>query len=205
MNKLFKNPGPIFLIAIYVLTVAACSVSIAFVINGYMGVPSYAVFAISALLLGYSVYTIVLFHEKIKALAIWVVNKSTFAKKYTESYNFRTLVGSAISFSFSVLLGVVNGVLGIMGGSLWFGALSAYYILTALIYGVLLLNIKTSSYRIYRRCGYFMAFLNIALSVAIAQMIFENKAFKYGEIMVFVFATYAFYKLTMAIIRLVKA
>ena len=92
-----------------------------------------------------------------------------------------------------------------MAGSIWYGALSLYYITATLIYSLLLFDIKNCSYRSYRRCGWIMTVLNIALSVAIVQMIFENKAFEYGDIMVFVFAAYAFYKITMSIIRLVKA
>ena len=50
-----------------------------------------------------------------------------------------------------------------------------------------------------------MALLNVALSVAIAQMIFESKGFLYGGLMIYTFAAYAFYKIIMAIIRIVKS
>lgn len=204
MNKLFKSPHPFFITSIFLLTLVICAVSIFFAVNGYTGVIAYIVFALSALLLGYCIYVAVLFRTQIKDFAMLLVNKSTFAKKYTKSFGFRTVISSFISFSSCLLLGIANFVWSILDDSIWFGALSAYYILTALIYGVLILNLKTSSYKAYKRCGFFMAILNVALSFAIAQMIFDNRAFEYGEIMVFVFAAYAFYKLTMAIIRFFK-
>ena len=47
--------------------------------------------------------------------------------------------------------------------------------------------------------------LNVALSAAIAQMIFSKAHFTYIGWTIFAFAAYAFYKITMSIIALVKA
>lgn len=204
MNKLFKHPPLWLLLIAYALTLIFSTVSIVFVSIGKMDAFAYPFFALSALLLGYSIYTVVRFRLEIKKGALKILYSNKFTKRYLESFGFRALVGSSISFFISVLFGIFNGVLGIMGKSVWYGALSFYYIITALIYGSLLLNLKSTSYKIYKRCGYFMAILNTALSAFIAQMIFEDKGFVYGDIMIYVFASYAFYKLTMAIIRLFK-
>ena len=50
-----------------------------------------------------------------------------------------------------------------------------------------------------------MLVLNVALSAAIAQMIFSSAHFTYIGWTVFAYAAYAFYKITMSIISFIKA
>lgn len=204
MQKIFKDPPPWLLIIAYFLTFCLCAASIVVVSTGHNGAISYIIFALSAIALAYSVYTVVCFHSQIKRFFKGLINKLSFTKKYANNPEFRARVRAITAFLFSVLFGILNGILGIVAESLWYGALSLYYIITAVIYS-LLFDIQNGTYRAYRLCGCLMTFLNVALSIAIAQMIFEDKAFEYGDIMVFVFATYAFYKITVSIIRLVKS
>lgn len=208
MTKLFKNPPPWLLAFIYVFTISVSALSIVLAVFRSTSVISYIVFGLAGVGLGYSVYTAIIFRKSIKNSILKIANSTAFTRKYIESYGIRTFVSSTISFLVSILFGIFNGVLGIWASSIWYGALSLYYISAAIIYGILLLNLKAGSHKgyiTYRRCGYWMALLNVALSVAIAQMIFDNKSFIYGELMIYAFAAYAFYKITMAIIRIVKS
>ncbi len=59
--------------------------------------------------------------------------------------------------------------------------------------------------KVYRNSGIIMLVLNIALSAAIAQMIFSDAHFTYVGWTIFAYAAYAFYKIIMAIISFVKA
>jgi len=59
--------------------------------------------------------------------------------------------------------------------------------------------------RIYRNSGIITLILNLALSSAIAQMIFSNAHFSYFGWTIFAYAAYAFYKITVAIISFIKA
>jgi len=208
MSKLFKNPPPWLLALIYIFTLSVSVVSIVLAVTQSTGIISYFVFGFAGIGLAYSVYTAIIFRKSIKFSVLKLANGNRFTRKYIESYGIRTLVSSTISFTVSVLFGIFNGILGIWASSVWYGALSLYYISAAIIYGILLLNLKSSNkkgYKIYRRCGYLMALLNVALSVSIAQMIFDSKGFLYGELTIYAFAAYAFYKITMAIIRLIKS
>ena len=57
----------------------------------------------------------------------------------------------------------------------------------------------------YMLCGILLLILNAALSSAIAQMIFDDRSFSYKDWLIFAFAAYAFYKITMSIINVIKA
>ena len=57
----------------------------------------------------------------------------------------------------------------------------------------------------YRNSGVITLLLNIALSAAIAQMIFSGEHFSYMGWTVFAYAAYAFYKITASIISFIKA
>ncbi len=139
----------------------------------------------------------------------------SFYERLKAQYGYRTIALSALSFSCSVLFGLYNGVLGIVGRSIWFGALAAYYILLAFLRGgVLFYHARKSGEEkarekreiaLYRNGGLLAFALHVALSSAIAQMIFENESFTYLGWTIYGFAAYAFYKITMAIYNLVKS
>ena len=107
-----------------------------------------------------------------------------------------------------------NAFLGISERSIWFGALATYYILLAVMRGALLMyhrkkrNLESGPLiraRNYRNTGILLLILNAALSSAIAQMIFDDRHYSYKDWLIFAFAAYAFYKITMAIINALKA
>ena len=54
-------------------------------------------------------------------------------------------------------------------------------------------------------CGILMFLLNIAMVGIVAQMIWGGQGSSYPEIMVYAVATYTFYRLTTAIIRVVRS
>lgn len=207
MKRIFKDPPLWLLIIAYLLTIICISGSIVVLVINYKGMLSYIIYALSALTLAYSIYTIVRFAPKIKAATKKAIEKNSFASKYVKDFGFRSFVGSVISFSFSILFGISNGVLGIVSQSIWYGSLSLYYILLTLMYGSIISSRKRNKepHRVFKNCGILLMVLNSALSVAIAQMIFDGEGFEYSGIMIYVYATYAFYKLTTAIIKLFKS
>ena len=66
-------------------------------------------------------------------------------------------------------------------------------------------NDEYTKAKVYRNSGIITLILNVALSVAIAQMIFSDAHFTYIGWTIFAYATYSFYKITMSIIALIKA
>lgn len=216
-----KNPPVWALILNYFCTVVFITAALLMLFVDYAGsalaIVAYASFALAALSLAYTVYTLVRFAPRMKRSVVAWAEKYEFTHSLMRNFGFRTVVLSIGSFALSVAFGAFNGVLGIMSKSIWYGALAGYYILLALLRGGVLLYHKRkhgvddpakntqTQIKTYRNCGILLLVLNIALSVAIAQMIFDDGAFVYAGLMIYASAAYAFYKITMSIINIFRA
>ncbi len=214
-DKLLHPKGwALFLIYIFSAIFIAGSLAILFV--DYVGTPleisAYVLFVLAAVSLAYTVYTIVIYAPGLKGRAVNRIRCHPLGDRVISDWGFRTVISAGISFIFGVANALVNAVVGITSHSIWFGALAAYYILITFLRGGLIVGsrrkVRGEALRRaqnYMGAGCILLILNIALSSAIAQMIFDNRAFEYRDGLVFVLATYAFYKITMAIINAVKA
>lgn len=216
-----KNPPVWALILTYIGTVVFITAALLMLLIDYAGsalaIVAYASFALAAISLGYTVYTLVRFAPRMKRGMVAWAEKYEFTHSLMRNYGFRTVILSIGSFALSVAFGAFNGVLGIMSKSIWYGALAAYYILLAFLRGGVLLYHKRkrgvenpadraqTQIKTYRNCGILLLILNIALSAAIAQMIFDDEAFVYAGLMIYASAAYAFYKITMSIINIFRA
>lgn len=209
-----------FMLLCYALTLGAAIGSLCMLAVDYTAMPlaavAYTLFGTAAVTLGYSVYTLVRFAPRLRRFAIRMIERYTFTRRLKESFGFRTVVFSIVSFAISIFNAVINGVQGILTASVWFGALAAYYVLLALMRGgVLYSRTRTVADEVALRkrqacthlaCGILLLVLQLALSAAIAQMIFDNRAFVQSmEWMVYASAAYAFYKIITAVIHFVKA
>jgi len=147
------------------------------------------------------------------------IAQTRFGKTFLERYGFKTLVFSVLALILNVAFAVFNGVIGIVTRSVWYGALAAYY-LTLVIFrgGVIAAAIAcfkktgedsgrflTVQYKIYLSSGAFLVVTEIAMAVAVTQMVLNSPPVTYGKITAIANAAYAFYKITLAIINLVKA
>ena len=223
LNKL-KNPKPWVLVVWYLITLLAVAGTIVLlVINSQklvLQILSYCLYGVSAITFGYTVYTIVLFFPKIKNAVVGFLENRAFTNKLLKNYGFRTIIFSIGSFIITVAFSIFNTFLGIYLPSVWYGALAGYYLILSLIKGGILFfhknkralirqnlesNYFVDSIKTYRNCGILLIVINVALSAFIAQMIFDQKFFSYPSWTIFAVAAYAFYKITMAIINLVKA
>lgn len=179
---------------------------------------SYALYALAALSLAYAVYIAIPVFPRAKRWFVAQAEKREFTNTLIRNYNFRTIVFACGSFCTSIAFGVLNGYKGLFFQSIWFGALAAYYVCLAFLRGGVLFfhknnrndnatpnELAVAKAKNYRNCGITLLVLNVALSSAIAQMIFDDRAFSYADWTIFAYAAYAFYKLTMAIYNLFKA
>ena len=215
--KFLKRPSKAALWVIYPLTLLFVTLSIAALVipaTGIWEVGAYAVYGLAAIFFGYSCYTAVIYAGAMKRGIIKLLKGNDFTRELLESFDFRTVIGGLLSFGASILYGVFNGVIGILSKSIWYGSLAAYYILLTLIRGGILLRHKKSKRtkdsrlkrtKTYLNSGILLLILNIALSVAIAQMIFEGMGFIYNGIMIYVSALYAFIKIGLAIYNFIRA
>ena len=187
--------------------------------GGFLSVIAYTLFGVSALLLSYSVYLSVLLFPKVKRKLVAWACKYEFTYRLLKNFGFRTVIFTIVSLLMSIAFGLFNGVMGIVYLSIWYGALSAYYICLVCMRGGILMyhkrkigrrknqaeNEALRQAKTYRNCGVLLLILNVTLSSAIAQMIFDDQAFDYAGWTIYAYAAYAFYKITMSIINLFKA
>ena len=184
--------------------------------NGTLAIIAYIFFGIAGVSLTYSVYLIIPFFPKMKSGIITWMEKHEFTHLLLRNFGFRTVIFAIGSFLMSLLFSGFNAYMGIKNRSIWYGALAAFYIALAFLRGGVLayhksrIGKKTQNdeyvkAKVYRNSGIITLILNIALSSAIAQMIFSDAHFTYMGLTIFVYAAYAFYKITISIIALIKA
>lgn len=185
-----------------------------------LSVISYVVFALSALSLAYTVYLVIITAPEIKKNIVALLEKNKFTDRLLKNYVFRTVIFTIGSFVMSVIFGAFNGYMGIKNRSIWYGALAFYYVSLAFIRGGVLnchkknirksaeenkLQTNLSKAKIYKNSGIILLILNAALSSAVVQMIVSGAHFSYFGWTIFAYAAYAFYKISMAIINIVRA
>lgn len=178
----------------------------------------YVLFCLSGLSLVYSVYLIIPLFPKIKVRVISWMERHDFTYLLLRNFGFRTVIFAIGSFIMSLLFSAFNAYMGIVNRSIWYGALAAFYISLAFLRGGVLIyhknkigkkeRAKDDEYlkaKVYRNSGIITLILNVALSAAIAQMIFSGEHFIYIGLTIFAFAAYAFFKITTSIISFIKA
>lgn len=220
MKKLFnffKRP-PVWFVFVW-LAITLCAIAAALLCMFLLdSVINYVVYALSALSLGYFVYAIIITAPKIKRGIVSKLNQRDFTNKLINQYGFRTVVFAIVSFTLSAAYVAFNGVFGIINRSVWYGSLTAYYLLLAVMRGVVLncyhnqnkpnkdgKDGKVKAVKIYRLCGVGLIVLPTALSAAIAHMVLGRNSFEHYGYTIYVAALYAFYKIIMAIYNAVKA
>lgn len=208
---------------VYVIMIISATASILITIIDFdstlLKIISYGLYVVAACTLGYSVYSIVIYALKIKSKAITLLRKSRFAVKVMDNYGFKTLIFSVISFTVTVVFVVMNTVSAIRYRLIWYFAISAYYVILMLFRGgIIFADIKNKKkfsdnpkeyvkhkWKIYAVGGIILLTLEIAMAVAVTEMMLSRRPVQSGEIMTIANATYTFYKMTMAIWHLFKA
>ncbi len=122
------------------------------------------------------------------------------------------------SFAVNIFIACVNAAAGILYSSIWYGALAVYYIVLTLQKGIFLGTLRNTKkkyaedetrYRrevtkIYIANGAILLFLQAALTAAIVQMVTTEKPAQTGMVIAIANAAYSFFKITVAIVNLVK-
>lgn len=138
-----------------------------------------------------------------------------FRKKWSESYNFKTLISSMASLCVTTLFALYHGFLGLALSSIWHGSICAFYLLLVAIRENILLTeykIKSKSekekqnrrQKIFYATSALLFLLNLALILPISLMVRLQKPINIGKIPAVAMAVYTTYKITMAIIHMRK-
>lgn len=214
INYTLRPPWYVAIIA-FIITLTLITGSLYSIIIELNNIGVYFLYIIAATFLSLTVWYAIYFTPKIKKYFIALMEKRKFTSAIINDYGFRAVTFSTVAFTVNIAYAIFNGAMGIISRSVWFGALSLYYIvLSALkayvIIGSRRINKLTENRplllaRMYRNCGISLIMLSIALSGAVAQMALSDQGFKYADLMIYAAALYAFYKITIAIIQFVKS
>ncbi len=219
--KKILNPPTWVKILTFIVAILSITGAILMLIVGYgkmLAIAAYALFGLAGVSLSYSVCLIVPLFPRMKNRIIAFLEKYEFTYLLLRNFGFRTIIFSIVSFVMSLLFSGFNAYMGIANRSIWYGALAAFYIALAFLRGGVLTyhknriskkektqNDEYVKAKVYRNSGIITLVLNVALSTAIAQMIFSDAHFTYMSWTIFAYAAYAFYKITMSIISFIKA
>ena len=202
-----------------IFTIISCAISFLALILSWSGWYVHAIFAITGLSFAFTVYVFITIIPAIKIKTKNFIQRFKFTHSFFYSFSFRIIVIAVFTFCVNIGFALFNGYLSLTLKSVWYGALFAYYVLMALFKGGILIHVKNrdkrkenknlspqvSNAKLYRNLGIILLLLNLALSSAIAMMVFENKHFTYPDWTVFAFAAVAFYKITISIINIFRA
>lgn len=220
-----KKPPYLFMAIIYLLTIVFIALSILTVsnilkLNDSISCLQYIFYGSAAILLAYSVYLLITLTPFVKQDFIAMLKRHKFTDKMVEQINFRTVIFTVVSFIINIAYVCFNGFIAVSSLSIWYGALTIYYLLLVIMKGSVLIfyknkeknegsvdekELKSKEIKIYRNCGIGLIILPIALSLAIVEMVLGTHSFSHPGMMIYVSAAYAFYKIIAAIINVFKA
>lgn len=147
------------------------------------------------------------------------IKNGVFANKHTSRYfseeELRARISLYVGTILNITFAVFKFITGICYNSDWFIEISIYYAVLSIIRFILIYKYRQNKkrsdntllhgWKSYRLCGYLLLLLNTTASVMVFRMILQNKSFSYPGFIIYAMAAYTFYRLTMTIIKLVKA
>lgn len=217
-----KHPHGWMLIPFYIFTAICIAIAIVLTVVGLgtsYGFVAYIFYALAALALGYTVYTVVIFAPKIKHKIKDKLKANKFMANVLENYDFKTTVFALVSFVITIAFAIMNLVSAIHYQLFWYGAIAAYYFVLIFFRGGILYAYKKCArkyadnaeeyekckWKIYLASGAFLILLEFAMIAAVTQMIMSERPTQSGQIMAIANATYTFYKIIMSAYNLVKS
>ncbi len=132
--------------------------------------------------------------------------------RYWDNPVFRAEVSLYIGLGVNLAYVAVKLVSGVCCRSLWFAALSAYYLMLSLLRFALLYHVRrspvgreyASELRRCRLCGVLLLVLNQALSVIVTLVVVRNQGVQYGGYLIYAMAMYAFYATITSAVHVVR-
>lgn len=166
--------------------------------------PAYASYVLSAYSLAAVTLRLVTDARRWRERAL----KNRHVRRYRTDLDFRLRLRLTVSFGVNLCYSVYKAALGILLGSVWFGAMAAYYLVLSAA-RFLLLRGGTGSlltgYKKRRFCGWLLAVMTVPIAVIGGVSVYSGGATEYPGHLIFAAAAYTFYSLTMAIVNICRA
>ena len=141
-----------------------------------------------------------------------LIAKTKTGRKLVSSQRYRIILSATAAFVFNLLYAIYHFVFGILNLSFWLIAMCAFYgILAMMRFSVILcernyqksLDHDTELF-VMKLSGLLLAALGIVLAIVNYISLSQNIATQHEEIIMITIATYTFYKVTMAIVKVVR-
>ena len=212
INYLKRPRAPFIVVfcALFALTLGGMTAAI--ILLPVRSALDYALYALSAVGLGYFIYLLVtVIVPKTRSAAVALLSKNQFTRNIITGYGFRTVVFSAAGFVVNVAYVALQLVAGIVGRSVWNFTVAAFYVFLSLIRGVVFVSARRGGddparqIRIYRMCGYMLNLLPFAIAGVIVLLNRTDETFKYADMMIYFVALYTFIRVVSAIVQVFKA
>lgn len=139
-----------------------------------------------------------------------------YANKYLTEKELRIRVSLYGGLAINICFAIFKVMMGALYQSKWLFAMAGYNTILSLMRFILVYRDRTDKevesneekrtrgIHSYKLCGWLMLLLNVAISVIVFIVVFENQTIEYPGFMIYAIATYSFYCMTMAIINMVK-
>jgi hypothetical protein len=133
-------------------------------------------------------------------------------QRFFDNVIFRSAVSLHQGLAINIAYVALKVITGIMYKSLWLIAFGVYYLLLAIMRGILVRYVHRhkigedirAEYVRYRYCGILLLFMNQALAGIVIYIVHRNQGMNYPGLLIYGMALYAFYSITVSIINVVK-
>lgn len=141
------------------------------------------------------------------------IRRNAHVDHFMRDYAFRTHATLGMSLLLNLAFAGFKLLMGILYRSYWLIALGVYYAVLALMCFFLLRPLGRAGacaanlmvqYKTYRLTGALMLALGVAMSAIIFQVVRDNQTYSYPGTIIYAFAAYAFYKIILAALNLIR-
>lgn len=132
--------------------------------------------------------------------------------RYMTDKVFRARVSLYLSLGINLLYVGLQGVQWYLFQSWWFVVLAAYYVILSLMRFLLVRHVHKhepgahvlAEWKTSRVCAAILLLVNLSLSAAVLMILYQNRGFDYGGILIYVMALYTFYSTIHAVVDIIK-
>lgn len=217
----FVSCPPVWFVAVWcfvTLLLAAASV-VAVILIEETNAACIVLYAVAALFLAYAVYAVVRTAPDGARRVAGRLRENKVTGALIGDYGKRTVALAVLSLVVNVAFAAMNWVNAVINDAIWYRAITGYYVVLIIIRVVVVVagsvskkkyrSEDVSSYRaglkVYLVCGAMLSVLEVAIIVAIIQMVASKRPIEGDGIYAIITAAYAFYKAIMAAVNFVKA
>ncbi len=202
---------PVWLVT---LLVPVCTAALILIFaDGYEQHPAaYAAYLISAYTLACVIMRCIKTVPKHYKSAKKAVYDNPLGSRFMTDMKFRTHITLYGSLAVNLLYVMLNIAWGFTNRTAWFFVLAFYYVILSVMRFLLLRfvsatgigNNRLSELSRSRVCGFILLTLNLFLSGAVLMILYQDKGYKYGGILIYAMAAYTFWITAVAVKNLIK-